>query len=80
LILNYVFARVSVRSAANQPQKNGLQYVLRIRSVARNPVCRAEYQTVMRPKGSLEFARDRDRRLLSQYASQGTPPVTLLHN
>ena len=33
---------------------------------------------MVRPKSSLEFVRDRDRRLLNQYASQGTPPVLSL--
>ncbi len=80
LILDDVFYRIGARSPAGEPQKNCLQHVLRIRGVARNPVGRAEHQTVVSPKSSFEFVRDRDLRLLRQYALQGTPPVTLFHN
>jgi hypothetical protein len=46
--------------AAEQPQKDGLQHILRIGGIARNPVRRPEYKTVLGPKCLLEFVRDRD--------------------
>jgi hypothetical protein len=71
-----VFKRVSLRSPSEQAQKDGLQYILGIRSIAGDPVGGAEYQNVVRPKGPLEFVGNRDCRFLSQKVVQGPPPTT----
>ena len=73
----FVLHRIGLRPTTEQTQKHRLQHILGIRGVAGNPVRRAEDQTVMRSKTSFEFVRNRDRRVLFQYARQVTPPVLL---
>jgi len=64
---------------AQQTQENCLQDVLGIGRIAGDAVRRAEYQSVVRTEGALEFVGDGDRRILFyQYASQGTPPCSWL--
>jgi len=47
-----------------QSQENGLQYIFRIPRVTGDPVGSPEHKAVVRPKGSFEFVRNRDRRFL----------------
>ena len=75
-----VLQRSLLFAAAEYCQKHGLGYVLGVGRVANDPVSRTEDQAVMRPKYSLEFARDCDRSFLCQYALQGTPPIAFFHN
>jgi hypothetical protein len=41
-------------------QKNGLQHIFRVRSIARDPVSRPKHKSVVRSKGMIDFVRNRD--------------------
>ena len=61
-----ILHRIGVGCPAEQTQEHRLQHVLGIRRVAGDPVRCAEDQTVVGPKGPIEFVRNRDRRFLCQ--------------
>jgi hypothetical protein len=56
--------RLGIPLATQQAQKNCLQHIFRVARVPRDPVGRAENQTVVFPKGSLEFIGNGDCRIL----------------
>jgi hypothetical protein len=56
--------RVGCGRPAKQTQKDGLQHVLGVGRVAGDAVRGAENQAMVRPKRSLDFAGNGDRRFL----------------
>jgi hypothetical protein len=52
--------RAGIDVPPQKAQKDGLQYVFRVRGVSRHPVSRSEDKPVLSPKGLLEFVGDRD--------------------
>jgi len=75
-----LFEHIPARLPSEQSHKHDLGYVLGVCGVPRDPVRRAENQAVVRPKHSIEFARNCDCPFLDQCALQRTPPVAVFHN